>query len=713
MKSVNNICLNSGTWKPTIIMERLCSAQESMFHKSLQNSSNERLNELLPFRNNKLQDKVEVSTENDLHIKTTANNELDIMDLHTEKITYETKNDIMDRSNSLRKKEQNALRNIEMSTSIQDMKMYSNKKEILKSTAFTLSESKKRNEDQNYIFVEDLKDEILEKCVANLRSFNCKKCPFMSLNINLMIKHVKEEHSSVAKQSGHNVYHCPGCTNTFYHGISLFSHIVHDHKVHKSEAQIMVQILCKKEEISTGSVNGNEHETYKINCHYPNVEVNAHSENQLTVNTSNIDDHDSSVHTSRTAATDNVHLQKIESQRVTDTWLSNTCNETVNKDNRKTDADFLDKSKPSTTLSFKTGFETISPNGQSRAEKEDSVQAHQEESNTDSVKVSKNDVKQENTKVKITDMKCKKSRALGRHKKADKKNSESKQLGYKCNIENCSIHMFAQENILYHQRCHSTVEDKNIITYQCPECMEFKSSNWNNMAGHLWRSHIVDMELHSCDVCSYKTPSLKILMNQHRAIHGSDRPYLCDNCGKGFKTTKQLRNHRSLHKTKKQLLECGECLRIFTNPRLLKLHKESVHKDSKPYMCNFCAYSASTRSALKLHLRRHTGEKPFTCEQCPYSTGDHNSFRRHKLRHLGLKPYSCPHCSYASIQSSTYKVHLKNKHPGLDHGIMFSCQYCSYRSVKQENLLTHMAKHEQGVPKSEKVKVLTVNSQKM
>lgn len=124
------------------------------------------------------------------------------------------------------------------------------------------------------------------------------------------------------------------------------------------------------------------------------------------------------------------------------------------------------------------------------------------------------------------------------------------------------------------------------------------------------------------------------------------------------------------------------------------MHKDTVHAKLRPYLCNYCGYSASSRSTLKMHMRQHTGEKPFACTYCDYRTSDHNSLRRHLMRHSGQTKYQCPHCNYACIQSSTYKVHLKTKHPGQDEGLLFSCPYCAFRTIKRENYATHLVTHE-------------------
>ena len=63
------------------------------------------------------------------------------------------------------------------------------------------------------------------------------------------------------------------------------------------------------------------------------------------------------------------------------------------------------------------------------------------------------------------------------------------------------------------------------------------------------------------------------------------------------------------------------------------------------------------------------------------------------MRHSGERKYRCPFCSYACIQSSTYKQHLKNKHPGLSEGIMFNCEFCGYKTVNQDMYGTHISEH--------------------
>ena len=96
--------------------------------------------------------------------------------------------------------------------------------------------------------------------------------------------------------------------------------------------------------------------------------------------------------------------------------------------------------------------------------------------------------------------------------------------------------------------------------------------------------------------------------------------------------------------------ECSVCQRQFNDARSVRVHQQTVHNKTRPYICSHCNHSAASRSALRIHMRQHTGEKPFECDLCEYTTSDHNSLRRHKMRHSGERPYKCPFCSYACIQ---------------------------------------------------------------
>ncbi|XP_076269057.1 uncharacterized protein LOC143201713 isoform X1 [Rhynchophorus ferrugineus] len=255
----------------------------------------------------------------------------------------------------------------------------------------------------------------------------------------------------------------------------------------------------------------------------------------------------------------------------------------------------------------------------------------------------------------------------------------------KCAYVSCKVLLSDPKKMDYHIESHSNEG------FRCPECQE-KFIVWKPLTSHLWRIHKIDMDLFTCDKCDYKTNSLSKLNTIHKLTHSNIKAFQCDVCQKCFKNQKQVRNHRRIHRENagKEELACEICSKHFTDKRRLRSHMDSVHKKLKPFLCNYCGYKGSSRASLKMHIRSHTGEKPFSCDQCSYSTSDHNSLRRHKLRHTGQKPYKCSYCSYACIQSSTYKVHLKTKHPGMEKDLMFTCPMCQFRSVNKEMYNTHL-----------------------
>ncbi|KAF5288219.1 hypothetical protein FQA39_LY03987 [Lamprigera yunnana] len=251
-----------------------------------------------------------------------------------------------------------------------------------------------------------------------------------------------------------------------------------------------------------------------------------------------------------------------------------------------------------------------------------------------------------------------------------------------------------------HEKCHVEGEKKQ---FKCFEC-GVKFSIWRICSLHLWKCHKVDLGLFTCPMCSvFKASSAGRLLT-HMSTHNTEKPFLCNVCGKHFKQHTELRNHQVLvHKQVNDVPEwafqqqCETCKKFFANSKSLKKHIQSVHDKFKPFICNICGHKTTRKSMLDLHLRQHTGEKPHQCSVCEYKTGDHNSLRRHVMRHSGDTKYACPHCNYQSIQSTSYKNHIASKHPGL--GGSYFCTLCSYHTVNENTYNNHLADHKNGLIK--------------
>lgn len=171
------------------------------------------------------------------------------------------------------------------------------------------------------------------------------------------------------------------------------------------------------------------------------------------------------------------------------------------------------------------------------------------------------------------------------------------QMGSECGVRGCAVRLKDAEKLEYHRKCHAEGKaGAPASVLSCPECTG-AYTDWQRMSMHLWNKHRIDMELYNCDVChSYKSYSLA-RVETHKICHKVAKPFLCDDCGKGFKTNRNLKLHIQTHRRKSlpessaKQLECSQCSRRFREQRRLKHHVETVHQKLRPHLCNYCGYS--------------------------------------------------------------------------------------------------------------------------
>ncbi|XP_046602032.1 zinc finger protein 569 isoform X1 [Neodiprion lecontei] len=281
---------------------------------------------------------------------------------------------------------------------------------------------------------------------------------------------------------------------------------------------------------------------------------------------------------------------------------------------------------------------------------------------------------------------------------------EMKEKNVKCMHQGC-LYKFSNKELMHqHANCH--MDSQHAHAFKCNICKDVKFSKWKPCSLHLWKEHKIDIDLLSCKMCeTYKSATMVKLVT-HMRVHSENREYECPVCGKCFKQSSQLRNHRVMHLNRKSneaprwytSKTCELCGKTYADSKCLKNHMQAVHSKLRPYVCNVCGHSSARKAMLQMHLRQHTGDKPYSCDICDYKTGDHNSLRRHIMRHTGVRPYKCPHCSYSAIQSNSYKNHLRSKHPLLAG--VYTCDLCPFKTVNKESYVQHVGNHEKGLIKA-------------
>ena len=131
----------------------------------------------------------------------------------------------------------------------------------------------------------------------------------------------------------------------------------------------------------------------------------------------------------------------------------------------------------------------------------------------------------------------------------------------------------------------------------------------------------------------------------------------CEICGKhGFKTKKQLHNHKASHK----IVTCKNCKKTFTGNVRWSDHKLRCLKEEPQYQCSICNYKDHSKSNLKRHMKVHkvSPVKLHKCNVCEYETTSPRDMWSHVSRkhQPPQQKYECQKCNKKFVNPNSEGV---------------------------------------------------------
>uniref|UniRef100_A0A672UIV1 C2H2-type domain-containing protein n=1 Tax=Strigops habroptila TaxID=2489341 RepID=A0A672UIV1_STRHB len=108
---------------------------------------------------------------------------------------------------------------------------------------------------------------------------------------------------------------------------------------------------------------------------------------------------------------------------------------------------------------------------------------------------------------------------------------------------------------------------------------------------------------------------------------------------------------------------CDECEYRTNRADALRVHKETRHQEARSFICEQCGKAFKTRFLLKTHLKKHSEEKPYVCNVCGRAFRWAAGLRHHYLTHTNEHPFFCRYCPYKAKQKFQVIKHIQRHHP--------------------------------------------------
>ncbi|XP_021365058.1 zinc finger protein 112-like isoform X1 [Mizuhopecten yessoensis] len=289
---------------------------------------------------------------------------------------------------------------------------------------------------------------------------------------------------------------------------------------------------------------------------------------------------------------------------------------------------------------------------------------------------------------------------------------------YFCKI--CSFKSKRESHFAKHMKLHTS----NTEMFECKQC-DFKTIRSSTLKCH---EVCHSKSLYNCDHCKYRSTS-SVLLSKHIKVkhqpsasdkgrHPRNLLYLrCQHCS--FKTIKaqkfalHLKSHgattliseetakllQKVEETSTVELQCNDCNYKTMRKEHLARHRNNVHSDLRPFLCDLCGCSFKRADTLTAHKVTHIDKKyrvyQYKCKECEKDFRSRAHLSEHMAMHSSLRMYLCDICGVGFKRKSCQQKHMKSIHLNPRS---FQCRDCNKSFNTKYALLRHTRTHDTALP---------------